>query len=123
MVIFVCSLEIQFDDIPPPVENFDEKREEKHIPLILEKTMEACWSSNADRRPTAVQLRTNLKDVVHISSAEMRTTKRGNKLVDKILHKLETAARELEADVLLRTTALVAERAKCDTLLREVLPK
>ena len=89
------------------------------IPPRFQNILAQSWEQNPTARPSLPQLRAALDEVAEGSSAY---EKKNMSLMDKIIHRLEIYAGELEHKVAERTADLIAESAKCDQLLRQILP-
>ncbi|KAL7990610.1 hypothetical protein Chor_014040, partial [Crotalus horridus] len=75
--------------------------------------LKACWDENPEKRPTFSEIKTALRD----------TSPDGHfSILDNMVNKLEKYANHLEEVVEARTTLLMAEKKKTETLLSAMLP-
>ncbi|OQV21849.1 Atrial natriuretic peptide receptor 1 [Hypsibius exemplaris] len=85
----------------------------------FQSVLGSTWDQNPANRPTITRLRSGFDEASEGSSTY---EKKHMSLMDKIISRLEIYAGELEHKVAERTTDLIAESAKCDQLLRQILP-
>ena len=74
-----------------------------------------CWEDLPDDRPGFYQVRQRLAFVHGFDSQRS--------LVDSIMERLESFARKLEADVLIKTDEYEREKAKTDLILCQIYPR
>lgn len=79
--------------------------------------VQRCLEPEASMRPSAHELQKVTGSTFQIDP------RKEARLVDNLVHRLEVYSHTLEDDVAIRTENLLAERKKCDTLLREILPR
>ncbi|XP_034296183.1 guanylate cyclase 2G-like [Pantherophis guttatus] len=79
----------------------------------VNELLKACWDENPEKRPTFSEIKTALRDASpdgHFS------------ILDNMVNKLEKYANHLEDVVEARTTLLLVEKKKTETLLSTMLP-
>ncbi|XP_055331052.1 atrial natriuretic peptide receptor 1-like [Paramacrobiotus metropolitanus] len=86
-----------------------------HVPDDLIPVLQNCWHEKPTSRPTIQQAQTSIFRKLIISGRD--------KLVDKMLKRLETYSEDLEVRVYERTLELQREQRESDSLLAEVFPK
>ncbi|XP_069117927.1 uncharacterized protein [Argopecten irradians] len=79
----------------------------------MRKLMESAWGVNPDNRPTFRQMLDKLNEIYPIKG----------ELIDNLVNMLEKYSSNLEVIVADRTKELVAEKAKTEQLLSQMLPK
>ena len=85
----------------------------------FQTVLTSTWDQNPAARPTITRLRAGFDEA---SEGLSTYEKKHMSLMDKIISRLEIYAAELEHKVAERTADLIAESAKCDQLLRQILP-
>jgi hypothetical protein len=99
--------------------------------MVIEK-MKACWDENPNARPTFRALRQFVKKLNRGWGAStypkddttaVLSINRSINLMDNMLEKLEKYSSNLEDIIAQRTSDLVEEKKKTDTLLYRMLPQ
>ncbi|XP_055344036.1 atrial natriuretic peptide receptor 1-like [Paramacrobiotus metropolitanus] len=90
--------------------------------LIIRRHLLACIESTFDldpnKRPTMLKLQRTLTGREEFG----RIIKRSDRLLDKIMARLDRYAADLEERVIKQTNELIKEKAQCDVILRQILP-